>query len=143
MLKRCASCVLFSSSMMSATGRAYTMLRQNEWCYSERNWGNNKCAASSEFLRRNANDMSSCRDVLSWYSCVCIIYTSKAAGSHLSKQNTKLRHLRLSNSSVSTPASCSLCQRTHGGHSFLFPPRQAILRRFLSESGNGSNAIPF
>ncbi len=34
MSKRCASCVLFSPSMLSATGRAYTMLRQNEWCYS-------------------------------------------------------------------------------------------------------------
>ena len=32
--KRCASFVLFSSSMLSATGKAYTMLRQNEWCYS-------------------------------------------------------------------------------------------------------------
>ncbi len=33
--KRCASCVLFSASMLSATGNAYTMLRQNEWCYSD------------------------------------------------------------------------------------------------------------
>ncbi len=34
LIKRCASCVLFFLSMLSATGRAYTMLRQNEWCYS-------------------------------------------------------------------------------------------------------------
>ncbi len=33
-LKRSVSCVLFSSSMLSATGKAYTMLHQNEWCYS-------------------------------------------------------------------------------------------------------------
>ncbi len=25
----------FSPFMLSATGRAYTMLRQNEWCYSD------------------------------------------------------------------------------------------------------------
>ncbi len=27
--------MLFFSSMLSATGKAYTMLRQNEWCYSD------------------------------------------------------------------------------------------------------------
>ena len=32
--KKCAFRVLFSPSMLSATGRAYIMLRQNEWCYS-------------------------------------------------------------------------------------------------------------
>ena len=30
-----ACCGLFTSTMLSATGRAYTMLRQIEWCYSE------------------------------------------------------------------------------------------------------------
>ncbi len=33
--KRCASFVLFSTSMLSATGKAYTKLCQNEWCYSD------------------------------------------------------------------------------------------------------------
>ena len=31
----CGCCGHFTSTMLSATGRAYTMLRQIEWCYSE------------------------------------------------------------------------------------------------------------
>ncbi len=30
--KRSASCEIFSPFMLSATGKAYTMLHQNEWC---------------------------------------------------------------------------------------------------------------
>ena len=45
--KRCPSWVHFSSSMLSGTGRAYTMLRQNEWCYSgsssSRSWKTTVC----------------------------------------------------------------------------------------------------
>ncbi len=60
--KRWASCVLFSSSMLSATGRAYTMLHQNEWCYSEiilqsRHNGLITCTQLWQFPHRGSNQV--------------------------------------------------------------------------------------